>query len=164
MVWLEALLAQQSLAAPPEFFKATTRAEKPSKAILQVYFRQADACVVTTNVYAVAGELNPQLQRDLRVVAVSPELVPALFYFRPGDKSRAREELEPAILGLHETPAGQQVLTIFQCDRMVKSPTTCLATTRELLKECGRLKGAAPQGPSESVPIRNPDHAISENP
>jgi ABC-type phosphate/phosphonate transport system substrate-binding protein len=139
--WLETLLARGSLAPAAEFFKNMTRVEKPSKAVLQVFFRQAEACLVVSNVFALAGELNPQLHKQLRVLAVSPEVVPSLFYFRPGHASNVRAEMEPAILSLHETVPGQQVLTVFQCEQMVKRPISCFDSTRELLATHERLCG-----------------------
>jgi len=111
-----------------------TANEKPFKSVVRVFFKQLDACVVTTNVFALSAELNPQLQQQLVVLATSPEVVPTLFFFRPDYRSPLREELEPAILGLHEAPAGQQVLTVFQTDRMTKHPISALNGTRESLE------------------------------
>ncbi|MBI5385421.1 MAG: PhnD/SsuA/transferrin family substrate-binding protein [Verrucomicrobia bacterium] len=138
--WLDTLLGRQSLGSAEAFFKSMTRLDSPSKVVLQVFFRQAEACLITTNVFQLAGELNPQLHKELRVLAVSPEVVPALFCFRPGHASRARELLEPAIFTLHESLAGQQVLAVFQCEQMVKRPLSCFGSTRELLAEYDRLK------------------------
>ena len=157
--WLETLLARGSLGAAEGFFKSLTRIEKPSKMVMQVFFRQAEACLVTSNVFELAGELNPQIRQELRVLAVSPEVIPSLFYFRPGHTSRAREELEPAILALHERPAGQQVLTVFQGEQMVKRPIACFARTRELLAEYDRLKETPSNGERHAALAEKAAHA-----
>jgi phosphonate transport system substrate-binding protein len=136
--WLDTLLARQTLGPAKKFFGALTKIESPSKAVLQVFFHQADACLVTSNVFALACELNPQLRKELRVLAVSPEVVPSLFFFRPGYVSKVRDQLEPSILELNKTPAGQEVLTVFQCDGMIKRPVSCLDGSRQLLTEYGR--------------------------
>jgi phosphonate transport system substrate-binding protein len=138
--WLDTLLACGSLGTAAEVLDTLTKNESPSKAVLQVFFRQADACLVTSNVFELACELNPQLRKELRVLAVSPEVVPSLFFFRPGYTSSVREKLEPAILALHETAAGLQVLTVFQSDGMVKRPLSSLEGTRQLLEEYDRSK------------------------
>lgn len=114
-----------------------TRIDNASRTVLPVFFRQADACVVTSSVFEIASELNPQLQKELRVLATSPEVVPALFFFRPGLTSHAKDELENAMLSLHESPAGQQVLILFQGDAIVKQPISCLESTRQLLLDKG---------------------------
>jgi len=98
------------------------------------------------------------------VLAVSSEIVPALFYFRPGHTSQARELLEPAILALHESPAGQQVLTVFQCDKMVKLPVSCLDATRELLAEHDRLQKLSTNTVAQASAIETSEHAPNGNP
>ena len=109
-----------------------TRVAKPSRTILPVFFRQTDACIVTSSVFEIACELNPQLRKELRVLATSPEVVPVMFFFRPGYTSPDMGALESAMLTLHESPAGQQVLTLFQGDGMVKQPISCLESSRRL--------------------------------
>jgi phosphonate transport system substrate-binding protein len=134
MPWLDGVLASDSLDRSEKLLASVVRVEKPAKAVLGVYFQQAAACLVTSNAFEVACELNPKLRRDLRVLAMSPEVVPALFFFRPGYNSTAREELEPALVSLHETAAGRQVLTVFQSDRMIRRPISCLDASRKVLE------------------------------
>ena len=138
--WLDVLLARHSLGPAATALGALTKSDTPSKAVLKVFFHQADACLVTSNVFELACELNPQLRKELKVLAVSPEVVPTLFFFRPDFVSSVRHELEPAILDLHKSPAGIQVLTVFQCDRMMRCPLTSLDSTRELLAEYERSR------------------------
>lgn len=140
--WLETLLARKNVSSPTNFFASVTRMDNPSKVVLQAFFRKVDGCVVTADVFALAGELNPQIKRDLKILETSPEVIPALFYFCPGHTSRTRECLEPAMLALHESPAGQQVLTVFQAERMLKQPASVLASTQALLEEHRRLRAS----------------------
>src|SRR5208337_858969 len=83
----------------------------------------------------IAGELNPQLHKDLEVLMTSPPLIPAVFFFRPGYKAVAQREFEAAILQLHTTTAGQQVLIVFQGSRMEKYPLSAFDDTRHLLSQ-----------------------------
>jgi ABC-type phosphate/phosphonate transport system substrate-binding protein len=126
--WVEALMG-----LPKAGSVAMTQIDSASRTVLPVFFHQADACVVTSSVFETACELNPQLQKELRVLVTSPEVVPALFFFRPGYSSRGTDELEVAMLTLQDSPAGQQVLMLFQGDGMVKQPVSCLEITRKLL-------------------------------
>jgi phosphonate transport system substrate-binding protein len=153
--WLDTLLARQSLGPAASHFTAVNRIASPSKSVLQVYFRQTDACLVTSNAFALASELNPQIGKELRVLAVSPAVVPSLFCFLHGHASRARELLEPAMLSLHESPAGQQVLTIFQAERMTRHPSASLQATRALLTEYDQLKRPPDPGEKKSALSRN---------
>jgi ABC-type phosphate/phosphonate transport system substrate-binding protein len=137
--WLDAVLARQSLGNAEKFFGSVTTLESPSKSVSQVFFHQADACLVTSKAFAVACEMNPQLQKDLDMLITSPPLIPSLFFFRLDYKSPARQEFEAAVLALHTTSAGQQVLTIFQGSRFEKQSLSCFDGTRELLTEYQRL-------------------------
>jgi ABC-type phosphate/phosphonate transport system substrate-binding protein len=146
LAWLETALARHALARAEKLFGEVTPLENPSKCVLRVFFRQSDACLVTTNAFALACELNPQLSKDLQVLAVSPLLIPALFFIRPNYAATVRQELERSILELHTTTAGQQVLTVFQGTRMERQPLACFETTRQLLEEYERLR--KPTGPT----------------
>jgi ABC-type phosphate/phosphonate transport system substrate-binding protein len=151
--WIETLLAGQSPAEVDRFFGSVIKSESPSKTVLQVFFRQADAGIVTANALAVASELNPQLQRELQVLATSPEVVPALFFFRPSFDQATRAQMEDAMRELGETPAGRQVMTVFQGDGMTKLPLSALRSTRELLAQHARRQpssapGVEPSGPA----------------
>jgi phosphonate transport system substrate-binding protein len=136
--WLVGLFAAYSLGLPQEELNRLERVDRPSRALLQVFFRQADAAVVTSNVLATACELNPQLSRELRVLATSPPVVPVLFFFRETYRTPARAALEPAMLTVHESTEGRQVLTVFQSDRMMLCPLSALDGTRDLLTSSTR--------------------------
>ena len=82
--WLEVLLRNQASAPPEAFFSRVTRAVKITQTVLPVFFHQADACVVTRKGFALMGELNPQIIKQLRVLETSPPLVPHLTCFRAG--------------------------------------------------------------------------------
>ena len=138
--WFDTLLARQSMGLAETVLGSLTKNDSPSKAVLQVFFHQADACLVTSNVFALASELNPQLRKELKILAVSPAVVPALFFFRPGYTNTLRQQMESAILSMRKTPAGIQVLTVFQSDGMVQCPLASLDGTRQLLAEYERAK------------------------
>jgi len=141
--WLETLLDSLDMKSAKDFFGNLSTEENPSKAIFKVYFRQADACLVTTNAFALAGELNSQIRKELRVIAFSPPLIPSLFFLRSSYKDVNRNQIESAIRDLHATPAGLQVVTVFQGEKMLKEPLSCLETTWQLLKEYDRIKQAS---------------------
>lgn len=144
--WLETVLTENSLTNLSRFFGATASVDSPSKAILQVVFEQADACLVTQGAFLLALELNPNLERELVEIAKSPPLITGMFFFRPGVQTRVRKDFEDAILQLHSTPAGKQVLTVFQGSRMVKEPLSALESTYELLRRYDELQaGKAPK-------------------
>ncbi|WP_158269658.1 PhnD/SsuA/transferrin family substrate-binding protein [Desulfonatronum sp. SC1] len=147
--WLESLLADVDGNRTGRRLVDQARVAKPSKAILRVFFQQAQAALVTLEAFELACELNPQLRDELKVLRESPPLVTALFLFRPDWHGVTRERLEEAVLNLHATPGGQQVLTVFQSSRMEKQPGSVLDSTRSFLE---RYLGFAPDPPPGEEP------------
>jgi len=98
-----------------------------------------DACMVTRRGFETMAELNPQVGRQLKIVATSPELVPAVFGLRADYNPSYKPQLLAALSELQKSPAGQQVLTIFHCDRIEESPVSCLESALELVATHARL-------------------------
>jgi ABC-type phosphate/phosphonate transport system substrate-binding protein len=139
--WLEVLLGNEKLRAPGLFFSGVTRTIKVTQAVLPVFFHQADACIVTRQGFALMGELNPQVSKQLRVLATSPQVVPHLTCFRAGFNPALRVKLVEAVTEAHTNPAGRQLLTIFQCDRIEARLPSKLRSTMELLAARARQRG-----------------------
>jgi phosphonate transport system substrate-binding protein len=131
--WLAALLQSEGLGAATNFCSGVTYVPKMAKAVLPVFFRQIDACIVTRKGFDTMVELNPQLGVQLKAVAVSQEMVPFVFCFRADYTSPIRKQIMDAIANWHRTPAGRQILTIFQCDSLEERPLSCLDSTLEFL-------------------------------
>lgn len=134
-VWLDTLLLREGLKPAMEYCGQITQAAKLSKVVLPVFFRQSDACLVTRRGFATMSELNPQVAKQLKVVAFSTEVVPTVFCFRSNFNSPAKTRIFATLLDLHKTPAGQQVLTVFQSDRLEERPVACLDGALQLLKD-----------------------------
>lgn len=149
MAWLEVFLADHKLGRAAEFFDELKELESAPKCVLRVFFQQSEACLVATEGYEVACEMNPLLGRQLRVIASSPPLIPTLMYFRNSYTAAERSRIEATIVNLHSTKGGQQLLTVSQSTRMERHPVAVLDTTRELLERYARLTGPAPSGPPE---------------
>jgi ABC-type phosphate/phosphonate transport system substrate-binding protein len=139
-MWLDTLLAQEGQARLAAHFGQVVQCTKPSRAILPVFFRQSDACLVTRQGFETTVELNPQIGRQLKVLACSPDLVPALFCFRNDYQSPWRNKLLAEIEKMHTTPAGHQVMNLFQCDRISEGPESNLNSAFELLAAYHRLE------------------------
>ena len=131
--WLAGLLAQKGLGPPEEFCGAITRPSKLLGVVLPVFFRRVDACLVTRRGYATMCELNPQMGRQLKALETSSKLVPVVFAFRRDFAPPFFDRLISEMTKIQTTPAGQQVLTIFQCDRLEVFPLSALQGTLDLL-------------------------------
>lgn len=131
--WLDNLLVSAGLPVSAKFFSHTTSNTKLARVILPVFFHQSDACLVTKRGFDTMNELNPQLGRTLRVLATSPGFVPVIMGLRAEYNPPFKDALIAGLRDLHLTPAGQQVLTIFQGDQLVEVPAACIDSALTLL-------------------------------
>lgn len=142
-VWLEVALAKADLPPLVAHFGPVTELNKLSKTVLNVFFRQSDACLITRRGFSTMSELNPQVGTQLVVLATSAALVPSLFAFRadfsPSLKEKSLREFEV----VHTSPAGQQALTIFQVGQVAVRPVAALDSALALLNEFARLRPTA---------------------
>jgi phosphonate transport system substrate-binding protein len=148
--WLETFLAERRLPPVAEFFGTRSSAEKISTTVLPVFFGQSDVCLVTRSGFEDMVELNPQVGKTLQILDTSPDVVPSFFCFRAGFDSPYRDNIEKAILSLHESTDGAQVLTTFQCEQIVRRPVSTLETSRRIYQAWCDLQRGRPssQGPS----------------
>ncbi len=144
--WLDTLLARDGLGRARGFFGRVDPAANVGKAVLPVFFRQMDACVATLNGFETMVELNPQIGEQLEILATSPSVVPVIFCFRDDYRSPVRSRVMGEIKRWHLSPAGRQILTIFQTDRLEEHPISCLDSAFELLSQYKRLTGESAEG------------------
>jgi phosphonate transport system substrate-binding protein len=140
-LWLDVILSEQKLGNAAGHFGQIVEASKLARVVLPVFFRQQDACLVTRRGFEMMCELNPQVRTQLRVLASSPEFVPAVGFIRPGYDSPLRDMLLAALRGLEKSAAGAQVLTLFQSDELREAPISLLNSARDLVEAHRRLFG-----------------------
>jgi ABC-type phosphate/phosphonate transport system substrate-binding protein len=132
-VWLDTLLVDKGLRPATEFFGRIQSHPKVSRAVLAVFFGQCEACLVTRQGLETMAELNPQVGRQLKALATSPKVVPSAFYFSAQYASPLKTRLITELERIQNSAAGQQVLTVFQSERVEERPLSCLDSARELL-------------------------------
>jgi phosphonate transport system substrate-binding protein len=94
--WLEVLLSDRGIAGGT--VDRIRHVHKASQAILPLFFKQVDAAVVSRSAFTTARELNPQLDRALKVLVASPPLLRDLVVVRRSMSAADRERfLEPAV-------------------------------------------------------------------
>ena len=142
-LWLDAELLRNNLPVAGRFFAKITHSTKLNLAILPVFFKQAGAALVSRSNFETAGELNPQLTRELRILAASPDLIPSLTAYRANANSIVVDHYQKESLRLGETPAGKLILNLFQTDGVITIKEADLTGTRAFLAEYARLKAEA---------------------
>jgi phosphonate transport system substrate-binding protein len=113
---------------------------------LPVFFGQADACLTSKRGFDTMCELNPQVARELKAIAVSPPMVVSFYIFRKNCPSANREKVIKAITNLPTTAAGKQLATLFQFEDLGIRDASCLASALGVLDAADRARGRRSAG------------------
>ena len=138
---MNALLTKNKLPDTERFFSVIGIKNKSTEAVHEVYFRQADACLVSESFYGEAVSLNQQIAERLLVIASSPPLVEYVTVFRKDCPEKQKEQIPNEILNLKNTVRGKQFLTFLRCDDIIRITEADVAETVKFMQESGRLKG-----------------------
>jgi len=140
-MWLEILLHKKGLGAKESFFSNIKETKKGSQAILPVFFRQADCCVVTQNAFEAMAELNPQIGEDLFAIATSPPYLCSIFCFSSSIDNKSKNAILKTALNLSNSENGKQVLTLFRLNDIVAYKPSFLTNIEALFREHQKLAG-----------------------
>lgn len=141
LAWLDIELARQRAKIVDSHFARVTRARKLTSAVLPVFFKQCDATLVDSVGYETMCELNPQVGKQLKPLLASALFMPTVFCLRADYQPRIKPRVLEALAQLHQSPAGQQLLTALQYERMQLTDRSCLEEGLELLATHERMCG-----------------------
>jgi ABC-type phosphate/phosphonate transport system substrate-binding protein len=138
-IWLDVLLMREGKRDRSSFFRQVKESTSASQSIMAVFFRQADAAVVSCAAFETCKSLNPQIGRELLVVSESKSLIDDITCIPRTVNKKFRQSIEYAALHLHEKPVGKQIFTLFHIERVMPFQPSYLEGTLELLQERDRL-------------------------
>lgn len=144
--WLGTVLAASGLPQPEKFFASQKLTDNLNQVVLPVFFRRADAACVAKRNWETAVELNPQLARDVRALAVSPKLVPIGIAFRRGCSVEGRKVLIDSILKVNSVAAGQQIVSLYQSKGFTVTTTALMESTIAMIRQYERVSSSAQKG------------------
>ena len=112
--WIDTLLLERSLPESKSFFREIKQVEKTSRALLPVFFGQADGCIVRNVAFETMAELNPQVGKNLKVLDKSPVFGSVLLCFSPGIEPKLAKSIRNFIQKMPDNVEHRQVLLLFQ--------------------------------------------------
>jgi ABC-type phosphate/phosphonate transport system substrate-binding protein len=142
--WLETMLAGINLPRSDRFFGSISSRDSISQVVLPVFFRRADAAILSSRSWATAVELNPQLGRDLQIATVSPRVVPIAIGFRRNCNPIGRKLLLDSMLNVTNTIQGRQMAALYQANGFVRRPVSIMTGTLAIVWESERLLAQPP--------------------
>jgi ABC-type phosphate/phosphonate transport system substrate-binding protein len=140
MAWLETLVMVEGSKGVNTYFSSVKETRTAANAIMPVFFRQADACIVTRQVFELTAEMNPQINRELAIISRKGKLSQGVIAVDRRLPEERRQRLLQAFLTLHQTPEGQQLLMLFKVRKLVPFVPGYLKGTETLFAEYHRQK------------------------
>jgi ABC-type phosphate/phosphonate transport system substrate-binding protein len=134
-IWLDVLLMKGGHRDREKYFRQTRESTSSSQAIMAVFFKQADAALVSLAALETSKSLNPQVGTQLAVIAESKGLHGDISCIPTTVDEKLKRTIEKAALHLHETTVGRQIFTLFQTDRIIPFNPAYLDGLVELLRE-----------------------------
>jgi len=113
--------------------------KKSNRALLKLFFKEADAAVVTQKTFNFANELNPQIGKKLKVIEHSNVPASSFGFFRKGFNEELRKKVLALGFAINDSTRGRQILTIFRNDRIVESKLNDITPIEELYKNYNKL-------------------------
>jgi phosphonate transport system substrate-binding protein len=139
-LWFDMLMMKQGVHEPERFFSSLKEVVTPSQAVMPVFFKRADACILSRRSFDVMAELNPQLRKDLRIIEASTPVATGVICIRKGCDSRQRERLIEVLETLDRDVEGKQLLTLFRMSRLVPFRPEYMTSVEAFLKEYNELR------------------------
>lgn len=141
-MWLDTLLVGRGFDETENFFTSIRRVNRPSRAILPVFFNQADACIVTQNAWEVIQELNPQIGQRVKSPYQSKGLMRLLICATDNANKEEIDALVRESVSIESNPDTRQAMTILQMKRFLRIYPEDLAATEDLLQQHKKITAA----------------------
>lgn len=144
--WLSAILDEAHFGPSEQFLGSVTTDTKVSRVVLPVFFGQTDACLTSKRGFDTMCELNPQVAKDLAVIASSPAMMVAFYIFHKNYRGVNRDKFARAYADLPNSAAGRQLATLFQFEGLIVKDIRCLAPALGVLAAADRARGKSGAG------------------
>ncbi len=143
ILWLETMLLEHSLPKSSVFIQKFKWADKASKAVLPVFFGQADASIVQHYKFETMSAINPQVGKRLQAIYESPPLLDYLTCFRKGLDENIKEAVLNYSKMLESKPEGKQLLIVSRVEGITKYKNEYITTIVKLYEKFKILNAKA---------------------
>ncbi|GAK60627.1 ABC-type phosphate/phosphonate transport system periplasmic component-like protein [Candidatus Vecturithrix granuli] len=139
-LYLNTLLLKHGQPDLSACFEEVKESPSFSQVALGVFFKKGGVGVTTKSVFDTMVDLNPQLGKQLTILATSPELANGIFFFHKQVSPELKTLLLKHILNLQATSYGQQILLLYKIDDVAQFEPADLDSVKTLLQEYEQLK------------------------
>jgi hypothetical protein len=131
-VWADVLMAEAGVPDWRRVF-SVKYLDRRGHAAMAVFFKQADLAIEVRSAFQTAVELNPQLGRELRVLAKSPRLLPGLICIADRVLPAHRRSYVDTMSRMHELTKYRQAFNAMRLTRIAPWDPAQLDPTRALV-------------------------------
>lgn len=134
-IFINTLLLRNNESPADQYFSKIIYKPRPSKMILDVFFKKSEACLIDDWTFSAMSELNPQIQNQLKIVARSPFIIPSVTFFRKNFVEKLKNDMTDIAVKTAKSTYGQQLLVLFKSDNIAKLKPSDLDSFEQLWDE-----------------------------
>ncbi|MFH1198307.1 MAG: PhnD/SsuA/transferrin family substrate-binding protein [bacterium] len=131
-IWLSNLLHQKGLPAQEKFFKKINSYDKEANTVHSVFFKNNDCAIVRLESFNTLCELNPQLEKSLEIIEMSPKLLLSMTCYTKGADQELIDILLKESQKLHHSTEGKQILSVFKIEKVSEIHEDDLLTSKQM--------------------------------
>lgn len=140
-LWLDIMLTKNNLPAKENFFNKIIEIQKESQLLLDLFFGQLDACIVSDNTFKLMAELNPQISADIICILKSPRYLQGLLCFTKNlNDENDKKSCRSGIMNVNQLTSGKQILSLIKIDGLVLFQDEYIVNYKNLLKDYNNLQ------------------------
>ena len=153
--WLNRELAAASLPPAKNLFRAIDYPQAVSKTVLPVFFRKADACIISQSLVDVIAQLNPQVRDRLVPLIQSEVLLTCAMCLRSDYPAEGRRKLVESAVTMGNTVQGRQLMTLTKITQVLPYDPAMLKSVTNLAPLTPVASPAHPAAPPAPPPVRD---------
>ncbi len=139
LMFADILLLRNNKRPAEQYFSKIIKKRKISSIILDLFFKKTDACLVDDWAFSTMAELNPQIQKQLKIISASPAIINTIIFFRKDISKEKKERAREAIRQMTVSDYGQQLLMVIKSDSIVKLELSDLDSFNQFFNEYEKL-------------------------
>ena len=147
-IWYKTLVLEAKENYNRYFADNITENYKASQCVYDLFFKKSDAIVVTKKLFNTVLLLNPQLEKELKVIERSNPILYSLLCYTErikGHKDFTVNELIEKLCNMKNSVTGRQFLSIFRINSLIPFRADYLENTEDLYNRYNELENFSNQ-------------------
>jgi len=137
--WLFVKMKKEGIKNPSEIISPFVKVPKASKRILSVFLKKADACIVTKLEFESMCELNPQIEKQIKILDSSPAYITQVYCLNLSLILEKPSNARSVVAELNKTSKADQMLKLFKAKTLVAITLENLSSMKKLYTDYNLL-------------------------